>query len=292
MTDPTPLPISSLPAATSLDGSELVPVVQDGVTKRAVSALFMEEDTDTHAVTAGAIEIRRLNFQDYATPPSLTAGLYPFPTLGVSFTDYSWRQNTNNTTILDIVTGNIYINFPCLVEFTTAVNGDADFTTDDIHITAVMSRSTADDVYGQSVIFPTGGAFTTTGVSFSGTTGPLRCPSAESWNTVLLLESAQAGNVFALTQAMITAKVVAVLGRVLTFARANAGSGYAVDDIISINNGYVACTLRVATLTGGGGADTLTLVSGGLGYTVTTSPTTAVTGAGVGCTIDILSVDF
>lgn len=68
------------------------------------------------------------------------------------------------------------------------------------------------------------------------------------------------------------------------------GSGYTVNDIITINSGNSDCTLKVLTVNGSGAITDVIIVTGGTGYAVG-SGLSVTGGTGTLATLDIVSID-
>jgi hypothetical protein len=96
-------------------------------------------------------------------------------------------------------------------------------------------------------------------------------------------------NPFALTSITRTATGISVLNATPTVA----GSGYNVDDILTITTGGSGGTARVLTVDAVGGVTSVALETCGTGYTTGTGKaTTAAPTGGTGCTLNITTVDY
>lgn len=85
--------------------------------------------------------------------------------------------------------------------------------------------------------------------------------------------------------------VSAALGIVKTVSVNTAGSGYSVNDVLTLTGGSNDCTVKVLTINGSGGVLTVSIVSNGTNYTVTNFNVTG--GGGSGAKINVLTLfDF
>lgn len=124
--------------------------------------------------------------------------------------------------------------------------------------------------------------------------------SAESdqWSTGKQLDYGQCNQLaakrtgqapFALTSITRTATGVTSLNGTPTAA----GSGYNINDILTITTGGSGATARVLTVNSSGGVLSVALETVGTGYTTGTGKATSVSpSGGTGCTLEIIAVDF
>ena len=292
----TPIPITSLPAATTpLAGSEIVALVQGGVTKQtAVSNVVVSASTvpnnSAYAVSAGAIEVYRREYQNN-TGTTFANGLYTFATLPAPTTTTHWLQNTANGLAIDYISNTIFIKYPSVVELSFIVNGTGNIASNSLRVAADLSNTaTPNNIYGASCFLTTGAGYPDTGISLSAFTGQLVDTYADQWGPLLYVASNQAGTVFTLNQYTITATVLAVNGVILTATVNTGGTGYAVGDYLYTTQ-YIRAIFKVLTVSGGGAVTSFSIIDGGRGFSTTTGTTTGViTGSGNGFKINITGV--
>jgi hypothetical protein len=124
------------------------------------------------------------------------------------------------------------------------------------------------------------------------------CQHTDQWTTGKQLDYGQVQHLaatrsgqqpYALTSITRTATGVTVLNAAPTAA----GSGYNVDDILTITTGGSGATAKVLTVDATGGVLSVELFTCGTGYTTGTGKATSVSpSGGAGCTLNITTVDF
>ena len=252
-------------------------------------------NNDAFAVTDGIVE----TIHDISTDPlPLSAGFYEFRNLPVSYNSVHWQQNVANPFVITYgVTppnvGAFVINYPCIYEVTLNANGITAQTPFSMQM--VAAHAAGPEVYGASAnVDPTPYGAALRSVLLSGTSGPysLFVPP-DVWDGSLdVVDFGLGGTLINISQIDFSIKVLAVLGRVLTWSINATGSGYAVGDVVENTDGYIRGLWQITSVNGSGGVTGATLLDPGLGYYVTgvARPTAAVTGVGTGFTLDILTV--